>query len=223
MARPAALPRALAVACCLLAAGCSQGGGDFTVTITAAAQSCELSRTRIPAGRTTFVVENRADTPVTVSITKPEGSSRADLPTVEPGGTDTTSAGLVGGEYTVACALAAGPTRTAPLLVTGDRREDPPLAQTVALTATDTELTATGSFRARAGDRIGLTVRNDGTLPYRIRVVGPDGTALAELAPVGPGATGELAATFDRNGAYVVQLVDRAGGTVAQHTLVVGR
>jgi hypothetical protein len=214
---------ALAVACAVLVGGCAQGGGDFTVTITARAQACELSRTRIPAGRTQFVVRNQADLPVTVSITKPVGASRADLPTVEPGGSDATTAGLVGGDYTVACALTGGAAPTAALLVTGDRSEAPPASQTVALTATDTTLVGPESFRARAGDRVGFDLRNDGTVAHALRVVGPDGTTVAELAPVDAGATGSTAASLDRNGAYVAQLLGPAGDTIAQHILVVGR
>ena len=199
------LARLAAVGIVLAAlAGCAEGGGEFTVTITAGPASCELSRTRIPAGRTNFVVRNEATLPVTVSITKPEGASRADIPAVAPGDTSATLAGLVGGDYTVACAQQGGATPTAPLLVTGDRNEEPPVEQTVAVTATEYRLDGLDAFRARAGERVAFALANAGTQPHALRITGPDGALVGELPPVPPGSAATLAVTLPRNGTYTV-------------------
>lgn len=52
----------------------------------------------------------------------------------------------------------------------------------------------------RVGDEVTFTLTNTGTLVHDLRVVSPDGNALASTRPTAPGATAQVTVRFDEPG-----------------------
>lgn len=67
----------------------------------------------------------------------------------------------------------------------------------------------------RVGDEVTFELENVGTLPHDLRIVDPDGVAIASAPPVAPGDTATLTVEFEQAGIH--QLNCLVGNHLTEH------
>ncbi len=203
--------------------------GGTTVQVAASDRGCEVSRSDLPAGTTSFAITNTGEQTTEVYVYAPDDGGDytrvlSEVENIGPGLARTMEAQLVPGTYEVACKPGqSGEGIRTTLTVTNDGAGDggeesaarePEVAydREVDLYTDGTSLSArTGAdLAATSGEKIELKVENTAPGPITFELKGPDGDVVGEVESIEPGATGELIAALDQTGQWQL-VVERDG------------
>ena len=128
-----------------------------------------------------------------------------EVENVAPGLSRSFAVNLAGGSYELACKpdQTGDGIRTA-LTVEGEQAEaEAAYDREVEVTATDYAFAGMTGFTGKVGEKIEFKLENAGTaVEHEFEVLGPDGKAVGEVGPTGPGKDGEVVLQLDDAGKY---------------------
>ena len=186
-------------------AGCSsKDAAGEKVAVTATDSTCEVARSELSNGKTTFAVSNNGNDVTEVYVYAEGNRIMGEVENVGPGTSRDFTVELGGGSYEVACkpgmrgdgiratVSVSGPTTT---LAVPDR--------TITMDAFDYSYTGLDGFTVAQGETIQFVMTNTApAMQHEFEVMKPDGNALGEIGPTDPGQTGSVVLTFDKAGNY---------------------
>jgi uncharacterized cupredoxin-like copper-binding protein len=196
--------------------GGTTSGSASTVSVQAGDNTCELDRTELEAGSTTFAVTNTGSTVTEVYVYGDSGSGEftkviSEVENIGPGTSRDMTVDLGTGEYEIACkpGQTGDGIRTAVTVAGGDAAAG---AEESAEAAYDREieLATDGSSitglegGATAGETIEFKLTNSADAPRVLELKAPDGSVAGESAPVPPGETGEVIVELAEAGTWTV-------------------
>jgi iron uptake system component EfeO len=198
-----ALPLLALVAAVGALAACAEKA-DTTVKVTGTDDACTADATTVDAGKVSFEFTNSAGDVNELYVVRADGSVASEVENVTTGTTRTLTASLSAGTYTLTCKPGmTGDGISSTIEVTGEGGDAAPTAdQEVEIAASEYTFTPDGELSVATGETVAITLDNKGTIEHELEVVDPDGTALGEVAPIKPGATGTVTITFDEAGTY---------------------
>lgn len=188
-------------------AGCtSKATSAQQVSVTASDTACELSKTSLGSGPTTFVVANRG-TDVTEVYVYADGTRIiGEVENIGAGSSRSFTVELGGGEYEVACKPGqTGDGIRTPISVTGATTTTAAPSRTVEVTANEWGYDGLDFLVGKEHETVKFVLTNKGTVEHEMEILDPDGEAIAEIGPTAPGAVGEVTVTFYEQGEWVVQ------------------
>ncbi|MFI6600292.1 cupredoxin domain-containing protein [Nonomuraea sp. NPDC050536] len=197
----------------LLAACGSTGSGGApasgtSVAITATDTACQVAKTELQAGQTTFAVTNNGNQVTEVYVYGEQAGTYtkvvSEVENIGPGTSRDMQVNLGGGTYEVACkpGQTGDGIRTKITVAGAAAEQEEAYDREVEVEATDHALEGLSSFTAKAGEKIEFKLENKGTTEHELEIFGPDGKEAGEIAPVKPGATGEAVITLKVPGTY---------------------
>jgi iron uptake system component EfeO len=226
-------PVVVAAACVLVGTAACGGGGPSTAPnrVTASDSTCEVERTRLDGGRTTFEVENVGSkaTEVYVYGRADDGFTKVigEKENIGPGTSQKFAVDLSAGKYQVACkpgmtgdgirtdlTVAGGSTSDG-----GEAAYDREIRLQLKSNGTVTRLKDTD---VRLGERIEFQLENTSGSEHFLEVFDPDGTRIGRTE-AGPGEAGEIVAGFDTMGRYQLRIFpegNEAGATLVNLRVV---
>jgi uncharacterized cupredoxin-like copper-binding protein len=201
--RRALIPILLVVAAGL--AACSSTDTKGAIDVTATNSACKVARTDLPAGKSTFSVQNDGDDVTEVYVYGKGDEVKGEVENIGPGTSRDLAVDLVAGKYEVACkpGMKGDGIRTA-ITVTGSggtKAATP--TRTATITAIDYEYQGLDGLAFEKGDVVEFRLKNDApSEKHELEVFGPGGKALGEVGPTKPGTTGTVVIALDRPGTY---------------------
>jgi hypothetical protein len=217
LASTAALSVPLLAAC----GGSDESGGagstsGATVTVDAGDDACELDRTDLQAGATTFAVTNTGSKVTEVYVYGDNGSGEftkvvSEVENIGPGTSRDMNVDLSAGEYEIACKPGqTGDGIRTPVTVTGgdgatgaEESAEPAYDREIEL-ATDGGSVTGLDGGAKAGETIEFKLTNSADAPRVLELKAPDGSVAGESEPVAPGQTGEVVVELAEPGTWTV-------------------
>jgi uncharacterized cupredoxin-like copper-binding protein len=189
-------------------AGCSSKdkAGD-SVAITATDSSCEVARTQLASGSTTFAVTNKGQDVTEVYVYGGDDKIMGEVENIGPGTSRDVTVDLGAGSYDVACKPGQkGDGIRTEITVSGTATTQAAAGRSVAVEGYDYGYHGMTGFSAKAGETVELTLTNTATdEQHEFEVTGPDGNVLGEIGPTDPGKTGTVVLTFSKPGTYVYE------------------
>ncbi|HRA33485.1 MAG TPA: cupredoxin domain-containing protein [Acidimicrobiales bacterium] len=203
-------------------ASCSDSSGGKAVTVTGSDDGCEIEQTTLPAGKLDFVFTNTADDVNELYVLKADGDVVSEVENVTTGTSRTLSVDLSAGDYQIRCKPGqTGDGFTTPFEVTGTGGATAARAgRTITFEATDFAYTDLDLSGITQGETIRFEMTNRGDQAHEFEVLGPNGTALGEIAAMNPGDTGGATITFERAGSYTFQCILVDPKTEKPHTML---
>ena len=186
-------------------AGCSsKDKGENSVAVTATDSSCEVARTELPSGTTTFAVTNKGGDVTEVYVYGEGDKVMGEVENIGPGTSRDFTVDLGAGTYEVACKPGqTGDGIRTEITVSGTATTLAAVDRTVAFQSFDHGYTGLDGLTVKAGETIEFAMTNTATTEqHEFEVLGPDGNALGEIGPTDPGQTGTVVLTFDDAGTY---------------------
>jgi uncharacterized cupredoxin-like copper-binding protein len=198
----------LAVTVPVLIGACSSTDDSNAVAVTAGNKECEVAKTDLPAGKTTFKVTNEGDDVTEVYVYGRGDQVKGEVENIGPGTSRTFSADLAAGTYEVACkpGMKGDGIRTK-ITVTGSggaatAKPD----RTADVTAIDYAYQGLDGLTFTKGETVEFAMKNAAPAEqHEMEVFGPDGTAIGEVGPTKPGTTGTVVLTLADGGTYTVK------------------
>jgi len=214
--RRATLALLLAFASVLASCGGDEPTGDSagaSVAVTASDDSCELDRSEVPSGQTTFTVTNDGSSVTEVYVYGEEGGEYtrviSEVENIGPGTSRDMQVDLSSGTYEVACKPGqTGDGIRTELAVTGggeetaSEGEDRGYDREIELATDGTAITGLGDG-AETGERIEFKLTNSADGPRILEIKDPTGAVVAEIE-VEMGETGETIVELDQAGTWQV-------------------
>ncbi|MCH0566584.1 MULTISPECIES: cupredoxin domain-containing protein [unclassified Streptomyces] len=192
----------------------STGSGSDKVAITATDTACEVAKTELKAGETSFTITNKGDRATEVYVYGEHDGAYTRIVTevenIGPGTTRRMEAKLGGGTYEIACKPGqAGDGIRQRITVEGAEAGEDAAQESydreVEVKAGEYALEGLGDFTAKAGEKVEFKLENGGTTEHELEIFGPDGKEVGEVGPVEPGATGEAVITLAEPGTYTYE------------------
>ena len=200
----------IAVAVVVLAgatACAAKGSSGEKVAVTASDSACDVSRTDLSSGSTTFAVTNKGSEVTEVYVYGEDDKVMGEVENIGPGTRRDFTVDLGAGGYEVACKpgqVGAG-IRT-PITVSGTSTTEAAAGRSVAVEGYDFGYHGIMGFSTKVGESVEFTLTNTANdEQHEFEVTGPDGAVLGEIGPTDPGATGTVVLTFARPGTYVYE------------------
>lgn len=195
------------------AAGSGASDGS-TVAVTATDDSCELERTDLQAGLTTFVVGNEGSSVTEVYVYGEDGGEYtrvvSEVENIGPGTSRDMDVDLASGTYEVACKPGqTGEGIRTEITVTGEGQTADESGEDETGYDREIELATDGTAisgldgGAETGERIEFKLTNNTDGPRILEIKDPTGAVAAEV-DVGPGETGETIVELDQAGTWQV-------------------
>ena len=216
-----------ALAAAPVAAGCggsSEGSAasGSEVSVRASDTACEVARTTLDAGSTTFAVRNSGSkvTEVYVYGAKDGAFTKvvSEVENIGPGTSRDMTVTLAGGTYEVACkpgqtgdgirtkitVTGSGSGAGASASASGEAGEsEGGYDREISLATDGTAITGlTGG--AEKGEKIEFKLANNAGAERTLELKAPSGTVAGEVEDIEPGETGELVVTLDQAGTWQV-------------------
>ncbi len=183
---------------------CSSGTGGATVAITASESACQVAKSDLPAGKTTFRVKNTGNDVTEVYVYADGDKVVTEKENIGPGTSANFTADLAAGHYQVACKPGQkGDGIRTDIHVTG---AGGPTAQAadreIEFDAKEYAYDGLGGFAVKTGETVKFEMKNAGTIQHEFEVLGPDGKALGEIGPTDAGKESDVVLTFPTAGTY---------------------
>jgi iron uptake system component EfeO len=177
---------------------------ETTVKVTGTDDACTADVSTVAAGTVGFEFTNKAGDVNELYVVRADGSVASEVENVTTGTTRTLTASLSAGTYTLTCKPGmTGDGISSTIEVTGEGGDAAPATgREVEIAAKEYTFTPKGELTIAKGETVTLELKNDGTIEHELEVFAPDGTALGEVAPITPGATGKVTVTFGEAGTY---------------------
>ncbi|MGW7256564.1 cupredoxin domain-containing protein [Streptomyces sp. NPDC054834] len=184
--------------------------GDSKVAINATDTACDVAKTELKAGETTFAVTNKGGKTTEVYVYgEHDGAYTKVISEVENIGPSTSrdmEMKLTGGTYEIACKPGqSGDGIRTKITVEGAKADEDTEAaydREIEVEAENFKLEGLENFTAKAEEEIEFKLENKGTDEHELEIFGPDGKEAGEVSPVKPGATGEAVITLTKPGTY---------------------
>jgi uncharacterized cupredoxin-like copper-binding protein len=189
----------------VLAVGCtSKDKGENSVAVTATDSSCELAKTDLPSGSTTFAVTNKGGDVTEVYVYGEGDKVMGEVENIGPGTSRDFTVDLGAGTYEVACKPGQkGDGIRTEITVAGTATTLAAADRTVAFDAFDYGYTGLDGFTVKVGETIAFTMTNVAPdMQHEFEVSGPDGNVIGEVGPTDAGQTGTVVLTFSEPGTY---------------------
>ena len=183
----------------------SKGSSAEKVAVTASDSACDVSRTDLTSGSTTFAVTNKGTEVTEVYVYGDDDKVMGEVENIGPGTSRDFTVDLGAGSYEVACKPGqVGTGIRTPITVSGTSTTEAAAGRTVAVEGYDFGYHGMTGFSAKVGESVEFVLTNTASdEQHEFEVTGPDGAVLGEIGPTDPGATGTVVLTFTRPGAYV--------------------
>lgn len=194
-----------AVAGAVALAACSDSAGASGVAITATDDTCQVAKTSLPAGKTTFEVANKGGKVTEVYIYGEGDRIVTERENIGPGTKATFTADMASGTYEIACKPGqTGDGIRQTITVTGEGGAAAPTTydREIELGAEDYAFTGLDGVTIAKGETIEFKMTNAGKEQHEFEVFKPDGEALGEIGPTATGQTGEVILPFEEAGTY---------------------
>jgi plastocyanin len=200
--RSIVLPVSFVAAAALVSAGCGSDAKN-AVNVVSTASTCEVASTNLPAGKTTFKVQNKGGD-VTEMYVLQGSRTLGEVENIGPGTSRTLTANLKAGEYELACKPGMkGDGIKTKITVTGSGGESSSApAREVDVDGRDFSFGGLDGFSARAGEKVEFVLHNTGTQEHELEMLAADGTSPGEVSETKAGETGEAEITFTKAGTY---------------------
>ena len=186
------------------ATACTTDSAD-SVAVVGTNDTCEPAVTSLPAGKVTFEFTNKASDVSELYVLRADDSVAGEVENVTTGTKRTLTADLVAGDYTLVCkpGQQGDGIRTAIEVVGAGGAQVRPADRTVEIGARTYAFEVPDDLAITTGQTITFQLTNKATdLQHEMEVFGPDGTAVGEVGPTDPGATGTVTLSFDTPGTY---------------------
>lgn len=186
-------------------AGCSsKEKGENSVAVTATDSACEVAKTDLPSGTTTFAVANKGSDVTEVYVYGEGDKVMGEVENIGPGTSRDFTVDLGAGIYEVACKPGQkGDGIRTEIIVAGTATTLASADRTVALEAFDHGYAGLDGLTVTQGETIEFAMTNTATdEQHEFEVLGADGNALGEIGPTDPGRSGTVVLTFDEAGTY---------------------
>lgn len=212
---PAALLALPVVAACSSDQGSSStGASGAAVTVTASDSACQLARTDLDAGSTSFQVKNTGSKVTEVYVYGQQGGQYtkvvSEVENIGPGTSRTMTVDLPAGTYEVACkpgqtgdgirtkiTVGGGTSGSSSAAAAYDRELE--------LSTDGSSITGLDGATAKAGEKVELKLQNSADGKRTLEVKKPDGTVAGEV-DVPAGQEGELVVELAPAGSWTVVL-----------------
>jgi len=229
-------PVAVAAASTLLFTVSACGGGGSsnapatTNQVTAGDSTCEVEKTRLDGGRTTFEVKNVGSKATEVYVYGRAGDGFTKIigekENIGPGTSQKLSVDLAAGKYQVACkpGMTGDGIRTDLTVAGGSGSEDDAAVDReirLELKSNGT-VTRLKDTDVRLGERIEFKLENKSDLEHYLEVLDPDGTRIGR-AEAAAGEDAEVVAGIDTAGRYQLRIFpegNEAGATLVSMRVV---
>ena len=189
-----------------LAAGActSKASSADSIAVTATDSACEVAKTDLGSGSTTFAVTNEGSDVTEVYVYGEDDEVMGEVENIGPGTSRDFTVELGAGTYEVACKPGQkGDGIRTEITVSGTATTEAAAGRTVAFEAFDHGYTGLDGLAVTKGETIEFAMTNTATdEQHEFEVLGPDGNALGEIGPTDPGKTGTLVVTFENPGTY---------------------
>lgn len=199
---------ALAVTVPVLIGACSSTDDKNAIAVTATDKECEVAKTELPAGETTFKVNNDGDDVTEVYVYAEGDEVKGEVENVGAGTSRNFTVDLTAGEYEVACkpGMKGDGIRT-DITVTGSGgKAAPEPDRTADVTAIDYEFQGLDGLTFTKGETVEFAMKNAApSEEHEMEVFGPDGKAIGEVGPTKAGKTGTVVLTLTDGGTYEVK------------------
>ena len=188
----------------LAVVACSSGAGGKTVDITATDTTCDVAKTHLDAGDTTFRVKNDGKDVTEVYVYADGDKVVTEKENIGPGTSATFRTDLAAGDYVIACKPGQqGDGIRTGIVVHGTGGTPAKAAdREVEFEAKDFTYEGLNGFSVKTGETVKFEMDNEGPAQHEFEVLKPDGDALGEIGPTDKGEDGEVTLTFDKAGTY---------------------
>jgi uncharacterized cupredoxin-like copper-binding protein len=201
--------RSLVASVLTLALSLAACGGDSAtgaaVAIKASDDACDVAKAELPAGKTTFRIENTGNKITEVYVYGPGDKIVTERENIGTGNSVNLTVDLAAGSYEVACK----PGQTGNGIRThlhvsghGGHAATTKYDREVEFKAKDFAFEGLENFSAKKGEAIEFTMTNDGPADHEFEVFKPDGDVLGEIGPTKAGAAGDVILAFAEAGTY---------------------
>ncbi len=198
----------LAVTVPVLVGACSSTDDKDAVAVTAGTTSCDVAKTDLPAGTTTFKVTNDGDDVTEVYVYADGDEVKGEVENIGTGTSRDLAVDLTAGTYEVACkpGMKGDGIRTK-ITVTGrGGKATPDPDRTADVTAIDYSYEGLDGLAFTKGETVEFAMKNAAPAErHEMEVFGPDGKAIGEVGPTKAGATGTVVLTLPKAGTYKVK------------------
>ncbi len=189
----------------LTGAACSSDSNSSkgsSLKVTATDKGCDLDKTTFRAGELHVEAMNTGDKVTEVYIYGKDDRVMGEVENIGPGTSRNFTAKLGGGSYEVACKPGqTGDGIRAAITVTG-KADEQSADRSVSFDATEYSFDGLADLAISKGETVEFRLHNEGHENHEFEVLDDRGTALGEIGPTKPDATGVVVLTFDKPGTY---------------------
>lgn len=199
---------AVAVTVPVLIGACSSTDDKNAVGVTATDKECEVAKTDLPAGTTTFKVTNDGDDVTEVYVYADGDEVKGEVENIGAGTSRNFSVDLTAGDYEVACkpGMKGDGIRTRITVTGAGGKATPKPDRTADVTAVDYEYEGLDGLTFTTGETVEFAMKNAAPAEqHEMEVFGPDGKAIGEVGPTKAGTTGTVVLTLPKRGTYKVK------------------
>ncbi len=191
-----------------LVAGCSSNDTKGAIAITSTDDACQVAKSAIPAGPSTFAVKNAGGDVTEVYVYAHGDEVKGEVENVGPGTTRSFNVDLTAGRYEIACkpGMKGDGIRTKITVTGAGGAATAEPSETVDVKAIDYAYEGIDGVKLAKGETVEFALKNDAPAEeHEMEVFGPDGKAIGEVGPTKPGHTGRVVLTLSRAGTYKVR------------------
>lgn len=199
---------ALAVTVPVVIGACSSTDDENAVAVTASNKECEVAKTDLDAGTTTFKVTNEGDDVTEVYVYAEGDEVKGEVENIGAGTSRNFSVDLTAGDYEVACkpGMKGDGIRTDITVTGAGGKATPKPDRTADVTAIDYEYEGLDGLTFTKGETVEFAMKNSApSEEHEMEVFGPNGKAIGEVGPTKPGKTGTVVLTLPAGGTYEVK------------------
>jgi len=203
--------RQLAICCAsislvLAACGSDDSTSGDVISIVASDTACDVADTELPAGETTFEIENKGDDVTEVYVYAAGDRIVTEKENIGPGTSVNLKVDLAAGEYEIACKPGQkgdGIRQDIKVSGKGGKALESKYDREIEFTAKDFAFEGLADFSAKKGEAIEFKMENKGPASeHEFEVFLPSDEELGEIGPTKVGATGEAIFKFEESGTY---------------------
>lgn len=190
----------------VLFTGCVAKTSVSSVDIQASDSSCEVSKTQVESGSSTFWITNTGSKTTEVYLYGDGNTIRGEVENIGPGTKRSFQANLGGGSYEIACKPGQqGDGIRTPLTVIGAAETTLAPDRVVKISAHEWGYSGFELLQPRLGENIRFELQNNGTMEHEMEILNPEGVAVGEIGPTAANANGTVTIAVNQKGTWTVE------------------